>query len=213
MQLHLFLHKLAFTSLRHVRRLATLDPATTRAFIDKLRAQAGQSPSGAEPAISFEVGRRAVLRARLNAAVSLLAFPVHAWGFWLGLSPLLLAWPLIFSSLWLYYSVLTARRNVAALHFTTGWHSFDVDTLSFWGTPTRATPTSLPLSTARAAALPDAARQGVLGLDVQLSKGRRQRFLLRCKDAQTLNERALGRLFPPGVLGEAMGKKTEGSVF
>jgi hypothetical protein len=67
----------------------------------------------------------------------LLQFPVHAWGYSLGVDPTLLVFPASFSILWFFYSWKKANRTIYSVKLLEGHQKVEFTPYSFWGTQKR----------------------------------------------------------------------------
>lgn len=70
---------------------------------------------------------------KFNALFSLAAFPVHAWGYFVLPDTTLLAFPLAFSMLWVFYSMKRAETTVTQLELLEGHQQLRIQSFSFFG--------------------------------------------------------------------------------
>eukprot|EP01129_Flabellula_baltica_P008501 TRINITY_DN3388_c0_g1_i1.p1 TRINITY_DN3388_c0_g1~~TRINITY_DN3388_c0_g1_i1.p1 ORF type:complete len:241 (+),score=54.50 TRINITY_DN3388_c0_g1_i1:173-895(+) len=75
---------------------------------------------------------RTKLYNRMNAAVTLMGFPVHFWGFYQGIDSWLLVWPFAFSVLWLMYSIKLTETHILEMKYL-NLDTIEITTLNIFG--------------------------------------------------------------------------------
>lgn len=171
-------------------------------FLERVKARQSPppSPNAADDLAGLEVRaweqsrQRGVLVARVNAFFSLAAFPVHVYGFMVGLNVWLLAWPALFSVCWLAYSVVRAQRTVTALTLLPGAR-VALSTRSFFGA--EAVALEAPLSALRVQPQTETQRKrGIVYVDVfhnrasAATKAESTRYLVEVHSGHVLDPRA-----------------------
>jgi hypothetical protein len=90
-------------------------------------------PSTSLPAQTLYASKVGSLWYKFNSFMSLGAFPVHAWGFYVLPDTSLLYYPVAFSLMWIYYSHRKATGTVTALEMLPGHRQLRIETFDFFG--------------------------------------------------------------------------------
>lgn len=130
-----------------IAREVTAREATARGIAlekQRLLRKLGLQPSpgsaaSSQSSVLLYASKAGSLWPRVNAVMSLGAFPVHVWGFFVLPDTSLLLYPVAFSLMWVWYSYRKATRTVTALELLPGHRSLRIQTFSFFGFKTHQT--------------------------------------------------------------------------